>query len=183
MPWKTSNLRFLSFTHPNASPSGKVNTPKSYFEYNFLFMSNINKGGRPKKEVKRAKEKRILFTELESEQIDKMFSESDYTNMNSMIRDILLNNQYRIITFDNDARIKKGILIEEVRRIGNNFNQLIKSFHQKKLDYFTRTEISYLIKNIDDIKQIYSKIEECIKNDGSKQATEIWIEHYNYLLN
>ncbi|SHG58163.1 hypothetical protein [Flavobacterium aquidurense] len=52
-------------------------------------MSNINKGGRPKKEVKRTKEKRILFTELETEQIDKMFSESDYMNMNTMIRDIL----------------------------------------------------------------------------------------------
>ncbi|MFH6969846.1 hypothetical protein [Flavobacterium sp. FlaQc-28] len=133
----------------------------------------MNKGGRPEKEIKRSNNKKVMLSDDEYKKLNELFEKSDYTNMNSMIRDILLNNQYRIITFDNDARIKKGILIEEVRRIGNNFNQLIKSFHQKKLDYFTRTEISYLIKNIDDIKQIYSKIEECIKNDGSKQATEI----------
>ena len=50
-------------------------------------------------------------------------------NMNSMIRDILLKKKYRIVTFNNDARIQRSILIEEVRRIGNNFNQLMKSFN------------------------------------------------------
>jgi hypothetical protein len=132
----------------------------------------MNKGGRPEKEIKRLNNKKVMFSNEEYKKLNKLFVNSDYTNMNNMIRDILLNNQYRIVTFDNDARIKKGILIEEVRRIGNNFNQLIKSFNQKKLDYFTRTEISDLIKNVDDIKQIYSKIEDCIKNEKLKPETK-----------
>lgn len=126
-------------------------------------MKNNSKVGRPESEIKRDKEKRILFTESEIKKINQMFSESDYNNINSMIRDILLNNQYRIVTFDNDARIKKGILIEEVRRIGNNFNQLIKSFNQRKLDSFSKDEINNLLKSIEDIKIIYNKIEANIK--------------------
>ncbi|OXA93193.1 hypothetical protein B0A75_20305 [Flavobacterium oncorhynchi] len=126
-------------------------------------MSNINKGGRPKKEVKRTKEKRILFTELEAEQIDKMFSESDYTNMNSMIRDILLKKKYRIVTFNNDARIQKNILIEEVRRIGNNFNQLMRSFNERKMDSFSKIEIEMLLKILAEIKEVFFKIEDIAK--------------------
>lgn len=128
-------------------------------------MSNINKGGRPKKEVKRTKEKRILLTEFEVEQIDKMFSESDYTNMNSMIRDILLKKKYRIVTFNNDARIQRGILIEEVRRIGNNFNQLMKSFNERKMDSFSKFEIEILLKNLDEIKEVFFKIEDIAKEN------------------
>ena len=128
-------------------------------------MSNINKGGRPKKEVKRSKEKRILFTELEAEQIDKMFSESGYMNMNSMIRDILLKKKYRIVTFNNDARIQRGILIEEVRRIGNNFNQLMKSFNERKMDSFSKFEIEILLKNLDEIKEVFFKIEDIAKEN------------------
>jgi hypothetical protein len=128
----------------------------------------MNKGGRPEKEIKRSTSKKVMFADHEYKKLNELFERSDYTNMNNMIRDILLNNQYRIVTFDNDARIKKGILIEEVRRIGNNFNQLIKCFNQKKLDYFTRTEISDLIKNVDAIKLIYSKIEDCIRNESPK---------------
>ena len=128
-------------------------------------MSNINKGGRPKKEVKRSKEKRILFTELEAEQIDKMFSESGYMNMNSMIRDILLKKKYRIVTFNNDARIQRSILIEEVRRIGNNFNQLMKSFNERKMDSFSKIEIEMLLKNLAEIKEVFFKIEDIAKEN------------------
>lgn len=128
---------------------------------------NCKKNGRPESKIKRDKEKRILFTDLEFNIINKMFEESDYTNMNNMIRDILLNRQYRVVTFDNDARIKKGILIEEVRRIGNNFNQLVKSFNQRKMDSFTQAEIYHLIKNVDEIKEVYVKIEDVIRNESA----------------
>ncbi|BDU27681.1 hypothetical protein [Flavobacterium sp. GSB-24] len=117
---------------------------------------------RPEKEKKKTFRKEILFSEEEYKVITDKFEKSDYTNINSMLRDILINNEYRIVTFDNDARIKKGILIEEVRRIGNNFNQLIRSFNQRKMDSFSKDEINLLIKNVDDIKIIYSKIESNI---------------------
>ncbi len=38
-----------------------------------------------------------------------------------IIKGILLNNQYKIITLDFDERIQRNILIEEARKIGNNF--------------------------------------------------------------
>ena len=126
-------------------------------------MENLKKGGRPKLEKKRKIRKEMVFTEDEFKLLNKRLSEGEYQNMNDMLRDILLNNQYKIITLDFDARIKKNILIEEVRRIGNNFNQLMKHLNQKKLNYFTVEDIGQLNKSILEIKSIYEKIEKNIR--------------------
>ena len=126
-------------------------------------MENLKKGGRQKIEKKRKIRKEMVFTEDEFELLNKRLSEGEYQNMNDMLRDILLNNQYKIITLDFDARIKKNILIEEVRRIGNNFNQLMKHLNQKKLNYFTVEDIGQLNKSILEIKSIYEKIEKNIR--------------------
>ena len=125
-------------------------------------MNNFKKGGRPEIEIKRDKSKLIYFTNAEFEQLNKMLTQGEYQNMNDMIRGILLNNQYKIITLDFDERIQRNILIEEARRIGNNFNQLLKHFNQKKMDHFTKEEISILNTNIIQIKTVYDKIEQKI---------------------
>lgn len=127
-------------------------------------MNNFKKGGRPEIEIKRDKSKLIYFTNAEFEQLNKMLTQGEYQNMNDMIRGILLNNQYKIITLDFDERIQRNILIEEARRIGNNFNQLLKHFNQKKLDHFTKEEISILNTNIIQIKTVYDKIEQKISS-------------------
>lgn len=121
------------------------------------------KGGRPNKEIKRTKEKRVLFTEDEFEQLNKMFKDSIYHSVNEMIRDILLKKQYKVVTLDNELRVERNRIIEECRRIGNNFNQLIKYFNQKKLDYFTEKDILFIKINIEQIKMLYVKIEENIR--------------------
>ena len=127
-------------------------------------MNNFKKGGRPEIEIKRDKSKLIYFTNAEFEQLNKMLTQGEYQNMNDMIRGILLNNQYKIITLDFDERIQRNILIEEARRIGNNFNQLLKHFNQKKMDYCTKEEISILNTNIIQIKTVYDKIEQKISS-------------------
>ncbi len=127
-------------------------------------MNNFKKGGRPEIEIKRDKSKLIYFTNAEFEQLNKMLTQGEYQNMNDMIRGILLNNQYKIITLDFDERIQRNILIEEARRIGNNFNQLLKHFNQKKMDHFTKEEISILNTNIILIKTVYDKIEQKISS-------------------
>lgn len=127
-------------------------------------MNNFKKGGRPEIEIKREKSKLIYFTNAEFEQLNKMLSQGEYQNMNDMIRGILLSNQYKIITLDFDKRIQRNILIEEVRRIGNNFNQLIKHFNQKKFDHFTKEEILILNTTISQIKTTYEKIEKNINS-------------------
>ncbi|BDB56080.1 plasmid mobilization protein [Flavobacterium ammonificans] len=121
------------------------------------------KGGRPNKEIKRTKEKRVLFTEDEFEQLNKMFKDSIYHSVNEMIRDILLKKEYKVVTLDNELREERNIIIGECRRVGNNFNQLIKNFNQKKLDYFTDKDIHFLKINIEQIKMLFGKIEENIK--------------------
>ena len=127
-------------------------------------MNNFKKGGRPEIEIKRDKSKLIYFTNAEFEQLNKMLTQGEYQNMNDMIRGILLNNQYKIITLDFDERIQRNILIEEARRIGNNFNQLLKHFNQKKMDHFTKEEISILNTNIIQIKTVYDKLEQKISS-------------------
>ena len=93
-----------------------------------------------------------------------MLTQGEYQTMSDKSRGILLNNQYKIITLDFDERIQRNILIEEARRIGNNFNQLLKHFNQKKMDYFTKEEISILNTNIIQIKTVYDKIEQKISS-------------------
>ena len=127
-------------------------------------MNNFKKGGRPEIEIKRDKSKLIYFTNAEFEQLNKMLTQGEYQNMNDMIRGILLNNQYKIIALDFDERIQRNILIEEARRIGNNFNKLLKHFNQKKMDHFTKEEISILNTNIIQIKTVYDKIEQKISS-------------------
>lgn len=127
---------------------------------------------RPKKDLKKIFRKEILFTEDEFEKLNLLFKDSDYQNMNEMIRDVLLNKQYRVVSFDTESIVKQSILIEQVRRIGSNFNQLIRSFHQKKLDNFSQEERKLLCKNIQEIKEVYIKIEESARNHNSRPVYE-----------
>jgi hypothetical protein len=69
-----------------------------------------------------------------------------------------------VITLDQNLRAEMLTLIEQSRRIGNNFNQLIAHFNQKKLTYFTAEEIKKLLSTLEDIKQLYIAIENKIKN-------------------
>ena len=122
--------------------------------------NNDNKGGRPKIIQKRNIGRTIWFNDKELEILNQRFSHGEYLSFNDMIRDILINNRYKIITLDFDAKIQRNILIEETRRIGNNFNQLVKLFNQKKLDHFTKEEIVVLNTVVIQIKSIYDKIEK-----------------------
>jgi hypothetical protein len=122
--------------------------------------NNNNKGGRPKITQKRNIGRTIWFNDKELEILNQRFSQGEYLSFNDMIRDILINNRYKIITLDFDAKIQRNILIEETRRIGNNFNQLVKLFNQKKLEHFTREEIVVLNAVVIQIKSIYDKIEK-----------------------
>lgn len=130
-------------------------------------MNKLNKGGRPEKEEKRTKEKRILFTDQEFETLNKRYSDSKiYHSLNEMIRDILLRNEYKIITTDQKLAFETNILIGSVKKIGNNFNQLLKHLNQKKLDNFSTDEKNIIIFNIHEIKKYYIKIENFLKNDS-----------------
>lgn len=130
-------------------------------------MNKLNRGGRPEKEKKRTKEKRILFTDQEFETLNKIYSDSKiYHSLNQMIRDILLGKGYKIITTDQKLAFETNILIGSVKKIGNNFNQLLKHLNQKKLDNFSTDEKEIIIFNLQEIRKYYIKIENFLKNDS-----------------
>lgn len=116
--------------------------------------------GRPKIENKREVGKTIWFTKSENEILIALQANGEYQSCNDMIRDIILNKKYHIISLDTESRIQKNILIEQAKRIGNNFNQLIKHFNEKKLDHFTKQDIVVLQNYLSSIKIIYERIEK-----------------------
>ena len=130
-------------------------------------MNKLNRGGRPEKEEKRTKEKRILFTDQEFETLNKIYLDSKiYHNLTEMMRDILLKNEYKIITTDQKLALETNLLIGSVKKIGNNFNQLLKHLNQKKLDNFSKDEKDIIIFNLQEIRKYYIKIENFLKNDS-----------------
>lgn len=131
-------------------------------------MNSSNKGGRPKSPIKRNREKKLYFTNQEFEYLESLFSESDYCNISEMLRDIILNKKYKIISNNREERIQRTIILEQVKRIGNNFNQLIRSFNQRKMDSLSKNDIDMLHKNIIDIKNIYIKINDIISTTTYK---------------
>lgn len=115
---------------------------------------------RPKIYNKREKRVKINFTNDEFEILNKKYLDSqNYNSLNEMIRDILLQNQYKVVTTDLNLLAETSLLIGSVRKIGNNFNQLIKHFNQKKLDNFSTDEKKLIIINLQEIKKYYIKIE------------------------
>lgn len=132
-------------------------------------MKEIKRKGRPELNVKRNIRKEIIFSESEFDQLNKLLKESIYANMNDMIRDIVFKNEYKVIALDKDLFNHKNLLLEECKRIGNNFNQMIKLFNQKKLNYFTQEEIQKMIFNIEEIKKLYTNIEISFRNDSENK--------------
>ena len=115
---------------------------------------------RPKIDNKREKRIKINFTNEEFDILNKKYFESkNYQSFNEMIRDMLLNNQYKVVTTDLNLLAEKSLLIGSVRKIGNNFNQLLKHLNQKKLDNFSTDEKNAILFNLQEIKNYYIKIE------------------------
>ena len=115
-------------------------------------------GGRPKLEIKKDFLIGCKVTKEEKEKFLDLFNESNYNNMSSMFKDILINRQFKVITTDKEMYLIRKNILTEVKRIGNNFNQLIKSFNQKKTDNFTKEEIQTLLFQMKEIEKIYSQI-------------------------
>jgi hypothetical protein len=115
---------------------------------------------RPKIDNKREKRIKINFTNEEFENLNKKYSDSKiYHSLNEMIRDMLLNHQYKVVTTDLNLLAETSLLIGSVRKIGNNFNQLLKHLNQKKLDNFSTDEKNSILFNLQEIKNYYIKIE------------------------
>jgi len=106
---------------------------------------------------------KVNLNDKEKEVIDNLFKESNYNYTAEMIRDIILNNQYKVISTDKEMYEIRLQLLNEVRRVGNNFNQLLKHYNQIKKENFTREDIDYLLFLLKNIDKTYTKINENFK--------------------
>lgn len=123
----------------------------------------MKKGGRPKKDIIKDKGLYIKITDSEKNQIKNIFEASSYNSISKMILDIVINNKYETYSTDQSMYEKRTELLNESRRIGNNFNQLLKHFNQKKDTIFTEGDIKNIIKSLDEIKNIYENINKNFK--------------------
>lgn len=95
-----------------------------------------------------------------------LLSVSSYSTMSSMIRDIVINKRYTVRYVDPQQYEEKRLLLTESKYIGNNFNQMLKSIHSKKLTYFTETEKKGVINYLKSISILLDKINKTVHNDS-----------------
>lgn len=115
--------------------------------------------GAPLKKIKRNDKLVVQLYPSEKKKIIDIVEKSAYNNTSDFVRDVTLNGIYKVVTIDNDLINRNDLLLQQVRNIGNNFNQLLKNIHSKKLSYFTQEDIKNVTENLNEIKDIYTKIE------------------------
>lgn len=103
------------------------------------------------------------INENEERILEDLLSKGIYKNRSRLLRDLIFKNELKVVSLDQDLIRERGILISQSKRIGSNFNQFTKMLHSKKLDYFTKAEIERTLLLLDEIKELYQKIHETIK--------------------
>lgn len=117
-----------------------------------------NKIGRPQLEDKRNKHLKVYLNSKEKEELEKLLSKSIYNNSSEMIRDVVFNKRFKVISIDEKSNQEKAILITQIKRLGVNFNTLIKMLNSKKLNYFTNDDIKIIKKELINIGEFLKKI-------------------------
>jgi len=121
-----------------------------------------NKGGAPKKEINRDKYIKIYLTSKEKQQIKLKLDKSIHNTFSDLARSILLKNEYKVVSIDEKLIDLNNQLIGETRKIGVNFNQLIKVFNTKKKDNFSQDDINKLLFLMQNIEKNFKLINEKI---------------------
>lgn len=118
------------------------------------------KRGRPlaSEKEKRSERIEIRLTKEEKIKLKKLHKKSVYRSTSDMLREIILEEKYKIVDVDPENNTKKMMLISEAKAIGINFNQVVKLLNSKNTTYFSKNEKEKLIKQVDLIQQILLKI-------------------------
>lgn len=116
--------------------------------------------GRPEKEIKRDTYVKIYLTQKEKDNLKNQCKSSAYPNLNEMLRDKIFNSRYKVVTLDANLARETAILITESKRIGNNFTQLLKLLHSKKLNYFTKEDVESIKINLNSISKHFKKMQK-----------------------
>lgn len=95
---------------------------------------------------------------LDSREYDllvKMYGESGFSNRSNFIRKLIFTGK---IVKEEDSKKDLRDLVYELNRVGNNFNQVVKLLHTRKVAYIGEVELDLLKESIKNIGLIYAKI-------------------------
>ena len=113
--------------------------------------------------AKKKRDKKVLYVRVSIDEMNvvkEKVANSIYNNSSDFVRDVILNNEYKVVTIDQELLNRNDLLLQKTRKIGNNFNQLLTLLHSKKLTYLTNEDLHILLKNLNDIKDLYTNIED-----------------------
>lgn len=119
---------------------------------------NKKKSGRPVLDDKRDRCIRIYVNSEEKDQFENLLKASMHNKMGVMLREIILQKDYKVIHIDPDLVQERAILITQCKKIGVNFNEFMKMMHSKKLSYFTNSDIIAVKKELQNISVLFQKI-------------------------
>ena len=119
-------------------------------------MQTIKKGGRPKVEKSKKRDKLIQIRLSSDEKLHfiELQKKGFYKSTSQMIRDIVIHQKFKVITLDPELKEEKSLLISQAKYIGNNFNQYLKMIKSKKLTYFTTTDKNDMLIHIKEIHKL-----------------------------
>lgn len=120
---------------------------------------------RPKKNEKEFRniQYKVLLNKNENILFQKKLENSTYKSMAEMLRDIVLKNRYQTVTNDEEMFQIRNQMLNQVKKIGNNFNQLLKHFNQKKKDNFTEDDVKKMLELMKSIQYLYVEINDNFK--------------------
>ena len=106
------------------------------------------------------KTKTILFriSTEEKKILNDLLAKSIHKKLSPLLRDLIFKSQVKMLSTDENLIREQGILISQSKKIGANFNQLVKLIHSKKLNYFTQDDIKNTLDLLKQIKNLYLKI-------------------------
>ena len=110
---------------------------------------------------------RIRLTSEEKDSLIKIYKEKGFSSASNFIRSLVFG---KIIGENQQEQEKKDLrdLVYELNRIGNNFNQLVKLLHTRKVEYISEIELDLLKENIKNIGAVYAKIDESLSKELKK---------------
>jgi len=95
------------------------------------------------------------LNDVEKAKFKELLANSVYRNQSEMIRDIILNNRYKVVSVDQNMVQEKAIIVTQIKKIGTNFNSLLRLLHTKKLNYFTQNDIKQLRESLISLNEFF----------------------------
>lgn len=97
---------------------------------------------------------KIRLSSKEKDLLVKIYKGNGFSNASGFIRSLVFGK----VICENQEKKDLRDLVYELNRVGNNFNQVVKLLHTRKVAYIGEVELDLLKESIKNIGLIYAKI-------------------------